>query len=136
MDTPSAPRWEGDLELHFAKQDNNEGDSDDQGHCLKQVIESPVWMTIRDFLSTSNVLEMHTTAHKWNVARLYGPEAEFIFLVPARDDRDNPASRPEWPELQPSYTQLFDLVRKSLIKANDNSNKFERQNTFLRELAW
>ena len=93
-----------------ANQDNNEGDSDDQGHYLNLANESLLWMTIRDFLSIDNVLEMRTTAHKWSVAMLYvyGPEAELFFILLARDDRNNPASRLEWPELQPSYTQLFE----------------------------
>ena len=70
-------------------------------------------MMIRDFLSTGDVLEMRTTGHKLNIARLYGPEAEMLFFLLAKDDRDNPASRPEWSELQSGYKQLFSLVRDS-----------------------
>ena len=62
---------------------------------------------------------------------LYGPEAELFFLL-AKDDRNNPASRPELPELQPSYTQLFELVRNSLIQVYDNG---AHRNPFLRKFA-
>ena len=65
-----------------ANQNDNDGDSDDWSDYLSHAIASPLWITIRDFLSTNDVLEMRTAAQKWNVARLYGPHAElFLFLL-------------------------------------------------------
>ena len=68
---PALYRWRRDRR-NDEDEDNNEGDGDDQGHRFEQVIESHLWVMIRDFLSTVDALEMRTTAHKWNIARLYG----------------------------------------------------------------
>ena len=43
------------------------------------MIESPLWGLVRDFLSSADVLEMCTTGHKWNTARLFGSFAELFF---------------------------------------------------------
>ena len=42
-----------------------------QEDCLTHVKESPLWVLVRDFLSSANVLEMRTAGLKWNTARLY-----------------------------------------------------------------
>ena len=57
-------------------------DNEDEGleDYLKQVIESPLWVLVRDFLSSADVLEMRTTGHKWNIARLFGSFAELWFF--------------------------------------------------------
>ena len=125
------------VSCHFSldvvtNQNNREGDRHDQGQHLNQAIERPLWMTIRDFLSANDVLGMRTAAQKWHVARLHGPEAELFFLLRAKDDRRNRASRPEWPELQPGCRQLFEAVRNSLIQVRDNG---ARRHAFLREFA-
>ena len=81
---PERPEWEGELELGSADEDeveDNAGSADeneDEGleDYLKQVIESPLRVLVCDFLSSADVLEMRTTGHKWNVARLYGSFAE------------------------------------------------------------
>ena len=103
-----------------ANQDNFEGDSNDWCHYLNQASESPLWITICDFLSTSDDLEVRATAQKWNVAKLYGPHAELFFFLLPKDDRDNSASRPEWPELQPSERPRVEVVRNSLDQVHDN----------------
>ena len=83
-----SPEWEGELELGSVDEDE-EGDNagsaaenEDEGleNYLKQVIESPHWVLVCDFLSSADVFSMRTTGHKWNVARLYGSFAELWFF--------------------------------------------------------
>ena len=45
------------------------------------MIESPLLAWVRDFLTSDDVLCMHTTGIKWNIARLYGLFAELIFFL-------------------------------------------------------
>ena len=66
---PKSPEWEGELELGSADEDEvgdnvgSEDENEDEGleDFLKQVIESPLWVLVRDFLSSADVLEMRTT---------------------------------------------------------------------------
>ena len=77
----------GELELDSADEeeegdtagsaDENEGEGLED--YLKQVIESP-WVFVRDFLTSADVLEMRTTGHEWNIARLLGSIAELWFF--------------------------------------------------------
>ena len=43
-------------------------------------IESPLWVLVRDFLTSADVLDMRTTRLKWNMARLCGSFAEVWFF--------------------------------------------------------
>ena len=65
---PESPEWESELELGSVaehEEGNNAGSADeneDEGleDYLKQVIESPLWVLVRDFLSSADVLEMRS----------------------------------------------------------------------------
>ena len=75
---PRRPEWEGELELGSADEEeegDNAGSADeneDEGleDYFKQVIESPLSVSVCDVLSSADVFEMRTTGHKWNIARL------------------------------------------------------------------
>ena len=56
-------------ELKLDSEEEEEGD------------KSPLWVLVRDFLNSADVLVMRTTGLKWNVARLYGSFAEFRFFL-------------------------------------------------------
>ena len=93
---PQSPEWEGELELDSAEEEegDNAGSADkdvDEGleDYLKEVIESPSWVLVRDFLSSADVLEMRTTGLKYNVAKLYGSFAELWFF-PMKEENDSP----------------------------------------------
>ena len=112
---PKSLEWEGELELGSADE-NEEGDdagsvdeNEDEGleDYLKQVIESPMSVLVRDFLSSADVLEMRTTGHKWNVARLFGSFAELWFFLMKKMDNDRSEPLPEWPSLKFDYRPVF-----------------------------
>ena len=62
------PDWDGDVGLDSVE----EGDRESVEDRLRQVIESPLWALVRDFLTSEDVLCMRTTGMKWDIARLYG----------------------------------------------------------------
>ena len=53
-------------------------------------METPLWVLVRDFLSSVDVLEMRTTGHNWNVARLYGAELSFFLMKKEENDKSEP----------------------------------------------
>ena len=67
---------------------------------LRQVIESPLWVLVRDFLTSADVFELRTTGVKWNTARLCGSFAElwFFFLKKEANDKSEPLS--EWLDIR------------------------------------
>ena len=75
------------MELDSAEEEgDNAGSADENGGedldgYRKQVIESPLWVLVREFLSADDVFEMRTTGLKWNIARLYGSFAELWFFL-------------------------------------------------------
>ena len=71
---------------------------------FSQVIESPLWALVRDFLTSEDVLHMRTTGIKWNIARLYCSFAELFFLL---------ASLRRWKWIHPSLVlngQVCDMT--------------------------
>ena len=60
--------------------DGNESKREGSEDYLKQVIESPLWVLVRDFLTSTDVLEIRTAGLKWNSARLYGSFTELFFF--------------------------------------------------------
>ena len=90
---PKSPDWDGDLELDSVEEDERERVEDR----LRQVIESPLLALVREFLTSDDVLNMRTTAVKWNTSVLYGPFAELFFFLLKKDGREKPVPPPEWP---------------------------------------
>ena len=109
------PEWEGELELDCADEEekgDNAGHADENedvgvDDSLKQVIESPLWVLVRDFLSSADVLEMRTTGHKWNIARLFGSFAELWLFLFEKEEYDKSEPLPEWPSLRYDYRQIY-----------------------------
>ena len=62
---------------------------------LKQVIESPLWVLVRDFLTSADVLENRTARLKWNMARPYGSFAELWFFFIKKEEKDKSEPLPE-----------------------------------------
>ena len=63
QDCPESSEWEGELELDSAEEEegHNTGSADenvgeDLVDNIKQVIESPLWVFVRDFVSSADVL--------------------------------------------------------------------------------
>ena len=65
---PKCPEWEGELELDSTEEEEGNNASHEEeiegegweDH-LKQMMESPSWVLVRDFLTSADVLEMRTT---------------------------------------------------------------------------
>ena len=89
-----SPEWEGELELDFTKEDqgnvaSHEEEIEGEGleDYLKQVIESPLWVLVRDFFTSADVIEMRVTGLEWNIARLSGSFAGLWFPHEGRSNR-------------------------------------------------
>ena len=109
---PKGLECEGELELDSAEVEEdgagveNENEGEGLEDSLKQVIESPLRVWVRDFLSSDDLLEMRTTGHDWNVARPYGSFAElWFFLMNAENDKSEPL--PQCPSLTCDCRPLF-----------------------------
>ena len=74
---------------------------------LKQVIESPLWVLVRDFLTSADVLEMRPTGLKWNISSLFGSFAELWFFLMKEEANDKSEPLPERPGLTFDYWQIF-----------------------------
>ena len=86
--------WDGDVDLGSVEEEEEDGES--MADRLRQVIGSPLWVSVRDFLTSQDLLHMRTTGIKWNFARLYGHFAELLlfFLKKEKDKRKTrPSSR-------------------------------------------
>ena len=81
---PESPDWDGYVELDSVEEEAEDGES--IADRLRQVIESPLWALVRNFLTSEDVLHVRTTGIKWNIAWLYGPFAEFFFFLLEKDD--------------------------------------------------
>ena len=103
---PKSPEWEGELELGSADEDeeeDNAGSADENEDerledYLKQVIQSPLWVLVRDFFSSADVLEMRTTEHKCNVVQgfsvLFPNSGSFSWKKMKMTDLSSSQSRP------------------------------------------
>ena len=65
-----SPEWEGEWELDFTEEEEGEVASHEEEiegegleDYLKQVIESQLWVLVRDFVTSGDVLEMRTSGH-------------------------------------------------------------------------
>ena len=67
----------------------------------------PPWDSIRVFLVPDGVLCMRTTARKWNVAGLCGPNAELCFFLTKEDVKHGPLLPSERPSMRYDHRQLF-----------------------------
>ena len=67
-----SPDWDGDVELDSDEEEQEE-DRESVGDHLRQVIESPLWASVRDFLTSDDVLLIRTTGIVWNLARFLVP---------------------------------------------------------------
>ena len=88
---------------------------------LNQVRDSPVWITIRDFLIPSMLL-MRTARAKCNRAKLYGPFAAlcFILMETNEDQSGESESLPEWPNLCCHLRQLFGYFQSDRWPLDDD----------------
>ena len=73
---PLSPQWEGELELGVDDDlsDNACERGDDEGlkDHLSETSESPLWVSILDFLTPLDVVFMRTGGPRWNHGKLYG----------------------------------------------------------------
>ena len=76
---------------------------------LSQVRDSPVWISIRDFLFPPDMLAMHTAGPKWNHSKLYGSFAALWFFLMEKDESEKGEFEPlpEWPSLCCNLPQRF-----------------------------
>ena len=76
---------------------------------LRQVRDSPVWITIRDFLFPPDMLAMRTAGPNWKHSRLYGSFAVSWFFLMERRESEKGESEPppEWPSLCRNLRQRF-----------------------------
>ena len=74
--------WDGDVDLGSVEEEEEDGES--MADRLRQVIGSPLWVSVRDFLTSQDLLRMRTTGIKWNFARLYGHFAELLLHLEQR----------------------------------------------------
>ena len=56
-------------------------DWDVKSDYLSQVRDSPMWISIRDFLFPPDILATRTAGPKWNHAKLYGSFAALWFFL-------------------------------------------------------
>ena len=66
---PESSGWDGDVELD-SEEEVEEEEQESAEDRLRQVIESPLWALVRDFLTPDDVLRTRTTGVKWNVRPL------------------------------------------------------------------
>ena len=76
---------------------------------LSQMRDSPVWITIRDFLLPPDMLAMRTAGPKWNHAKLCGFFAAlwFFLMENGESEKEESESLPEWPSLWCNLRQRF-----------------------------
>ena len=65
------------LESERKEDENLDSDESDPKDYICEVRESSLWTSIRDYLTSFDVLTTRTTGLKWNCAKLYG---EFAVL--------------------------------------------------------
>ena len=94
---PVSPKWEGELELGFDEDisDNAGERGDDEGlkDHLSETSESPLWVSILDFLTLLDVLVMRTAGPRWNHAKQYGSCAALWFFLLEKDESEKGASQ-------------------------------------------
>ena len=139
---PESLEWEGDLELGSADEDaegdnagladENEGEGLEDS--LKQAIESPLWVLVRDFLSSADVLEIAHYRTQVECSKTIRSLCRIVIL-PHEKRRDKSEPLPEWPSLKfdsrPIYG--FDLgilgPASSLTVGDANSGEWPRVRT-------
>ena len=90
--------------------------------CLSQVRDSPVWITIRDFLLPPDMLAMRTAGPKWNHAKLYGFFAAlwFFLMENGEDQKRESESLPEWSSPCGGLRQQFDCYESEIWPLDDD----------------
>ena len=88
------------LNLESERKEDEKEDTAESGKkdYISEVRESPVWASIRDYLTPLDVLDLRTVGLKWNCAKLYGSYAALWFFVMNKDGTEEGA-QPEWPSL-------------------------------------
>ena len=91
---------------------------------ISEVRESPVWATIRDYLTPLDVLDMRTAGQKWNCAKLYGSFAALWFFLMKKDGREEGA-QPEWPSLCRDHRKNSEMPGAP-CKARDEAGEWRK----------
>ena len=103
-----SPDWDSDVDLESVEEEEEEEEEEDRERVedrLQQVIESPLWALLRDFLTSDDVLHMRTTGIKLDIGSFL---TEFFFFL-KNDEKDKPVLPPEWPSLLYHNRQFWGL---------------------------
>ena len=123
---PSRPALPAQLNLEYERKEDETEDKAESGKRLhREVRESPVWATIRDYLTPLDVLDTRTAGQEWNCAKLYGSFAALWFFLMKKDGREEGA-QPEWPSLCRDHRKKTPKCLEHLARPETRQESGER----------